>query len=379
VRPLDRSEKYRGPEYGAIPNAYLVNLDAIAPPEPITLPRTFVDWSKFFEGGHHTLLQGRTGAGKTTLLLTLIWQLHTRGHRILMRDDGGLDFLFLAEYIPMMVWVPSGCGFTLAHPELYDIEVRSFEEAREILDEVYESPYRFHVILYDCFCSDPAPAAEFYSDLFKELIFKCMQTERARKDPLVVSFDEMNDLVQPKGMELTKGHAGLRGLIEYNVRKLRKHRVTLIASTHRFNQIGINVRSQFSYVLIKQSYGKDVYDFISHNLITAANEGFWSTLRTLTTMGPEYVYVFDYKNSYDKLRVPDIPRPIVRYELSGEIMAEEDPRQYDLIDLIVAVARSQQTPESFQALADRLDRAKSTIVQRAQKLKKLPYLQEAMK
>jgi len=101
-----------------------------------------------------------------------------------------------------------------------------------------------------------------------------MQTERARKDPLVFSFDEMNDLVQPRGMELTKGHAGLRSLIEYNVRKLRKHRVTLIASTHRFNQIGINVRSQFSYVLIKQSYGKDVYDFISHNLVTAANEAY---------------------------------------------------------------------------------------------------------
>ena len=374
-----RPERFRGHEYAGIPDCYLVDLDAITPPEPVTLARTYADWTKFWEGGHHTLIQGRTGAGKTTLLLTLLWQLYLRGHRILMRDDGGLDFLYLAEKIPMTVWVPSGCSFTLASPELYDIEVRTFEEPRDILGEVYTSPYRFHAILYDCYCSDPAPAAAFYSDMFKELIFKCMQTERARKDPLVFSFDEMNDLVQPKGMELTKGHASLRSLIEYNVRKLRKHRVTLLASTHRFNQIGINVRSQFSYVLIKQSYGKDVYDFISHNLITAANEGFWATLRNLTTMGPEYVYVFDYKNSYDRLRVPDIPRPVVRYDLEGEVTVGEDPRQYDLIDLIVAVARGREPPESYQSIADRVGRAKATVIQRAQKLRKLPYLKEAVR
>ena len=374
-----RPEKYRGPEYASIPDSYLVDLDAIAPPEPLTLPRTFADWSKLWEGGHHTLIQGRTGSGKTTLLLNLLWQLHERGHRILMRDDGGLDFLFLAEHIPMVVWVPSGCSLTLTQPELYDIEVRAFKEPQEILDEVYVSPVRFHAILYDCFCSDPAPAAAFYSDMFKQLIFKCMQTERARKDPLVFSFDEMNDLVQPKGMELTRGHASLRALIEYNVRKLRKHRVTLVASTHRFNQIGINVRSQFSYVLIKQSYGKDVYDFISHNLITAANESFWATLRNLTTMGPEYVYVFDYKNSYDRLRVPDIPRPVVRYDLEGEVTVEEDRRRYDEVDLLVAALRLQGPRRSQSEVAELVGVSRQAVQQREQKLRRIPRLQEALK
>jgi len=375
----ERPERFKGPAYAGVPPSLLVDLAAIEAPEPPTYIRTYVDWSKFWQGGHHTLLQGRTGSGKTTLLLNLLWQLYLRGHRILMRDDGGLDFLYLAEEIPMTVWTPEGCSFTLAQPDLYDIETRSFKEPHEILDEAYTSPYRFHAILYDCYCSDPAPAAAFYSDMFKQIIFKCMQTERARKDPLVFSFDEMNDLVQPRGMELTKGHAGLRSLIEYNVRKLRKHRVTLIASTHRFNQIGINVRSQFSYVLIKQSYGKDVYDFISHNLVTAANEAFWHILRDITTMGPEYVYVFDYKNSFDRLKVPDIPRPVVRYDLEGEVKMEEDPRQYDLIDLIIVAARLQDPPLSYQAIADRVDRSKTTIAQRIGKLRKLPYLREALK
>jgi len=377
---VNNNEKYLGPEYAGIPASYLVNLDIIRTPPKITVPRLYVDWTPFWEGGRHTLLQGRTGAGKTTLLFSLLWQLHARGHRILLRDDGGLDFLYLAEHIPMTIWVPKGCSFTLTEPELYDIQTQNFNTPQEILDKAYEDPTRFHAVLYDCYCSDPAPSATFYSELFRELIYRCMQTERAEKTPLVFSFDELNDLIQPKGMELTRGHSNIRSMVEYNVRKLRKHRVTLIASTHRFNQIGINVRSQFSYIMIKQSYGKDVYDFISHNLITAANESFWSTLRTLTTMGPEYVYVFDYKNSYDKLRIPDIPRPTIRYRLDGHIREENNtgPR-YDEIDLIIVAARTRPSPESYREIALRTSRGKSSIGQRAQKLKNSnPYLMENM-
>ena len=365
---------------GGIPRSYMVPLDKIRPPKSTIINRTFVDWKPFYEGGRHTLLQGRTGAGKTTLLLNLLWNLHTRGHRILLRDDGGLDFLYLAEYIPMTVWVPEGCSFELTEPELYDVMVQGFREPAEILDAAYTSPYRFHAVLYDCYCSDPGPAAEFYSEMFRALIYKAMQTERAKKDPLVFSFDELNDLVQPRGMELTKGHSDIRGMVEYNIRKLRKHRVTLIASTHRFNQIGINVRSQFSYIMIKQSYGKDVYDFISHNLITAANEGFWSTLRALTTMGPEYAYIFDYKNSYDKMRIRDIPRPDVRYNLDGLIKNEDqDTREYDIIDLLIVEGRTRDPPESYQSIGDRVGRAKQTVMQRAKKLRNAhTYLMEAM-
>jgi len=96
-------------------------------------------------------------------------------------------------------------------------------------------------------------------------------------------------------------------------------------------------------------------------------------------MGPEYVYVFDYKNSFDRLKVPDIPRPVVRYDLEGEVKMEEDPRQYDLIDLIIVAARLQDPPLSYQAIADRVDRSKTTIAQRVAKLRKLPYLREALK
>ena len=46
-------------------------------------------------------LEAKMGAGKTTLLLTLLQVLYSKGHRILMRDDGGLEFLHLLHKIPI--------------------------------------------------------------------------------------------------------------------------------------------------------------------------------------------------------------------------------------------------------------------------------------
>ena len=336
-------------------------------PEPVKVTKSYVDWSKFLEGGYHTLLQGRTGAGKTTLLLTLLQVLYSKGHRILMRDDGGLEFLHLLEQIPMLVWVPAGCSLEIDTD--LDHEIRRFSDHKEILDNVYTG-YRFQVIVYDAYCVDPGPSAKFYSDLFKELIYRCMQTSRDEKEPLVFSFDELNDLIQPQGRGLTKEHSKVKHILEYNVRKLRKHRVTLLASTHRFNQIGINVRSQFSYIILKQSYGSDVYDFINRNLVTAADTQFWSILRDLTTMDPWYVYVFDYKNNFDKLVFPDIPRSRIPYRLDGEIQGTETGNQFDEKDLYIMYARTLDPPKSYRNIAEHLGIAHSTVSARYKKMGK---------
>jgi len=353
----------------ALPPYYTVSTDSLRHPASVKTTQLYVDWMPFLRGGYHTLLQGRTGAGKTTTLMALLWRLHSRGHRILMRDDGGLDFLYLSEHIPMKVWVPEGCRFTCPTVS----EVAEFTEPTEVLDGAYRDETRFHVILYDCYCSTPEPAARFYHSLFQELIYRCMKTPRGDKEPLVFSFDELNDLIQPKGLALTKSHSDIRGMVEYNIRKLRKHRVTLIASTHRFNQIGINVRSQFSYIIIKQSYGYDVYDFISKNLVTVASDTFWSIMRDITTMSPEYAYVFDYKNSYDKVIIPNLPlEQQPSYKIEG-VVDPEHGKTYDELDLIVAVLRSRGA--SFRSIAERTGRSVSTIHRRLEKLRRQPALQ----
>ncbi len=364
----------------AIPEPYLVSPDLFGTQKKTEIiTQSYVDWTRFLQGGYHALLQGRTGAGKTTFLYTLLQTLYREGHRILMRDDGGLEFLYLLPDIPIKVWIPEGCSLTIDTE--YPHEITHFKEPDEILDEAYHSPYRFHTIVYDAYCLDPGPSAVFFNKLFKELIYRCMQTPRDSKEPLVTSFDELNDLVQPQGRGLTKEHANVKNILEYNIRKLRKHRVTLIASTHRFNQIGINVRSQFSYIFIKQSYGSDIYSFLNDNMVTVENQAFWRVLRDLTTMDPQYVYVFDYKNNFDKITYPDIKRPAIKYQVSGEVKPpkQDHDKKFTKEDIYIALARAQDPPESYRSIGRRVGFNHTTVMKHANKLRdSLKLIEEMM-
>lgn len=281
----------------------------------------FTDMGKFFQGGMHALIVGITGSGKTTLLLSLLDALLERGHTVLARDDGGLESLNLLYKYPMRIWIPEGCKLELDTAYKHEVTTFDWNNPMEILDRVYEYP--FNLVVFDAFCIDPGLSAKFYADLFRYLIFKCMQTPVNKKKKLIFSIDELNDLIQPKGYELSAQHSSVRSLIEYNIRKLRKHKVTLIASTHRFTQLGISVRSQFSYIFMKQSYGWDAWDFISKSLATQNNKVFWATLKDISSFGREYFYLFDYKNNFDKYTFTDIHREDIEYQMSGVVEEEK--------------------------------------------------------
>lgn len=291
------------------------------------LPRVqqFTDITRLLQGGYHMLVIGITGSGKSTLLLTLLRNFVERGFTVLARDDGGLEATYLLPFTPITYWVPEGCRLKIRNQDearLNEYEVREYDwrNPGEILDHVFESP--FNLVVFDAFCIDPGMSAVFWAELFKTLIFKCMQTPRSEKEKLIFSVDELNDLIQPKGYELTRKHSNVRALIEYNIRKLRKHNVTLIATSHRFTQLGISVRSQFSYIAVKKSFGWDAWDFLSKSLATQNNKVFWAILKDVTTMGPEYFYLFDYKNNFDKYVFRDIYRPKVDTVLEGVVMEE---------------------------------------------------------
>ena len=289
--------------------------------------RKFTDVEKLLRGGYHTLIFGITGSGKTTLLLKLLKVFLDRGLTILARDDGGLESTFLLPYTPITYWIPEGCKLRVRDsPYKYRVEGFDWRRPEEVLDSVWDSP--FNLVVFDAYCIDPGVSAVFWSSMLKTLIFKCMQTPVSRKEKLVFSVDELNDLIQPKGYELSKKHSDVRALIEYNIRKLRKHNVTLVATTHRFTQLGISVRSQFSYVMVKKSFGWDVWDFVSKSLATQNNKVFWSVLKDITVMSPEYAYLFDYKNNFDKFYVEDIQRPKLDVELQGVIQLEDEVQKY---------------------------------------------------
>ena len=278
--------------------------------------QSFTDIEKLFQGGYHTLITGITGSGKTSLMLTFLKELIHRDFFILARDDGGLEASYLLPYVKITYWIPKGCDLKIHRcPYKYDVAHFNPDKPMEILDHAFDS--QFNLIVFDAFCIEPGLSAEFFAELFKCLIFKCMQTPRSKKKKLIFSIDELNDLIQPKGQNLTPKHAKVRGLIEYNIRKLRKHNVTLLATSHRFTNIGISVRSQFSYIIVKKSFGWDAWDFLSKSLATQNNKVFWAILKDITSFHPKYFYLFDYQNRFDKYQFRDIRRPNIDPEPVG--------------------------------------------------------------
>jgi hypothetical protein len=370
-----------------IPESFKVDLPTIRGNrnpilEPIT--RSHVNWELFFKGGYHSLLHGKTGAGKTTLQIYLTWVLHNAGHRIIHRDDGNREFLYLAPYIPMIVWHPKDTWFELKSPDRYpNLEIRTFTSPGEILDAAYKTPQRYHAIMYDCYCLESGIQARFYSEFFRDLIYKCMQGDwddwdddevegDEQRAPLVASFDEINDLIPPKSKSPSKSHVDVLRQITVNIRKLRKYRVTLMASTHRFNQLDLDVRSQFSYYFIKKSYGQDIYQFMNTNLWTVNAQGYGAAMRFVTSMPQDQVLVFDGDGSYDKMRWPDIPRVKPRHRIRGEVRDVDDGKQkkYDDIDFIIMALRSRVPPLGFSAIAGVVGIDRSNVSRRAKKLGK---------
>lgn len=326
-------------------------------------PLKFTDLDTFYKGGRHGLIAGGTGAGKTTLLLTLQSRLLDMGHTILSRDDGGLEALYLLPKTPIRVWVPDGCELRLSTPYKCDVTHFDWKRPGEILDRVHE--YKYNLVVFDAYCIDPATSAMFWSSLFRQLIFTCMQTPRSKKRKLIFSVDELNDLIQGRGGELTNEHKAVKALITYNMRKLRKHEVTMLASTHRFADIGSGPLSNFSYIYVKQVKGYDAYDFLSKSLTMQNKEVFWATAKDLSRLETEYFYLFDYRGHFDKYTFSDIRREDPDPEAIGVIRSEaeavdmKDPNYKRKVRVACLTSKGMKSP----AIGERLGISASTVRQ----------------
>ncbi|MBO3809633.1 MAG: DUF87 domain-containing protein [Candidatus Brockarchaeota archaeon] len=295
----------------------------------------FTDLNGFFEKMMHSAIVGRTGAGKSTLLLTLIKKFMDRGNVVLLRDDGGLEFRYLACRYPsetrVFIPVPDD-GECVLKTHGFNCEIVPVKTPGEALDVLGDGDRLLNVMVYDAFCLEPGVAARWYSEMFKQLIYKCMQRALRFRSKLVLAIMELNDIVQPKVSTLTKEHEAVRTLIEYNIRKLRKFNVQLIAETHRFNMISVNVRSQFDYHFIKKSYGYDIWEFMTKNLLKASKYTFWALMGKATTMPPWQFLLFDYNGNYDLFQFGDIPRPRgVECEAHGVVMPPRKTTQDERI------------------------------------------------
>lgn len=191
----------------------------------------------------------------------------------------------------------------------FDADIVKFDDPGEIIEKVWQYDYLYNVIVYDVYSLYAVQKAKFYSKLFMTLIFKLQQMRNAYKQRVVFGIDELNDIIPPRGKGSPEFNV-TRSDVEQNIRKLGKHKVQVVASSHRFNQIGLDTRSQFDQIYIKKSYGYDAWDFLSKNLVTSNNKTFWRMMKLITTLPKNEFLLFDENRNFDRYVFPDIPRTL---------------------------------------------------------------------
>jgi len=260
-------------------------------------------------------------SGKTTLQITLLKKFLERNRVVLFRDDGGLEFPYLSAYYDTRIFIPNEKSIEL---DLigFKADIVRFNDPREIISQVYDYSYPLNVIVYDVFCDTARQRAIFYSKLFMGLIGSLQRKRKSQKRKMVFGIDELNDLIPPRGKGSVEASI-TRADIEMNIRKIRKHKVQIIASSHRFNQIGVDTRSQMEQIYFKKSYGYDVWDFLSKNLITSNSKTFWGMVKRMLTLPRNQFVLFDENRHFDLYTFPDIPRdPNIDIEAIGSIPIE---------------------------------------------------------
>lgn len=242
--------------------------------------------------------------------------------KVIHRDDGGHDYLKLADLTPITVWYPEKCKFICEHPNL---TLRTFNHEKPadlVANLISAKRERFNVVLLDTFVLDWELSADFWCGFLKAFITAMMQLDITEKTKIVLSVDELNDLIQPAHFQLTEVHNEVRAMIELCIRKLRKHGVKLVATAHRPNQLTRNIRSEFSFGLVKQCCGSDLYNFLNHELVHISGKVFWKVLKDIKDLTPQFFYLFDKKGNFDKFTLPNLPETMPYHRC--EVILQKD-------------------------------------------------------
>ena len=133
----------------------------------------------------------------------------------------------------------------------------------------------FNVVLFDAFTIFVKPTAIFWSGWFEQLIFQLQHIEFSKKERILLDFDELNDIVQPKEHSLSRYHQKTRATIEVSIRKLAKHLCKVNCTSHSPNQLSVNVRNQFQYYLFKKSFPQDAYSLLNQMMAHGGGKTFW--------------------------------------------------------------------------------------------------------
>ena len=346
----------------------------------VDLPvKSFTNIRDMFEPKTHILIFGKNRKGKTVLQLQLAVLMMNLGYNVIHRDDGGLEVLYLAPYItdvlkkPFTLYLPKNCQFT---PQNFTVKKRIYDPFKQdkLVAELLKAK-GFNVILFDAFTIFGKPTAMFWSGWFEQLIFQLQHIPFEEKSKILLDFDELNDIVQPKQHSLSSFHHKTRANIEVSIRKLAKHKCKVNCTSHRPNQLPINVRSQFHYYLFKKSFSQDAYSLLNQMMAHVDSKTFWWIMKQISHyMKIDHFFLFDDDGGFDRFTNEDIPRPPIKFRIKGSVQElymedKKGARPFDEWDMEIFRLRCKDPKKwTFRRIANKLGSKRSTVYDRYKKI-----------
>ena len=311
----------------------LEQLELVKPIEAEVKP--FADPGKLFDYTHCWLL-GKSGAGKTVLLHWLHKLAVDKGFKVIHRDDGGLGWLKLtkgpgAVRGQIIAWAPEhngdACEIEIHAP---NVKVQHFPitDPGWLVEQILDSEDGYHAVLaFEGLNADSKPYEVIFWDGFLSHFLNVLATMHpGEKGDVILSFDELNDLIQPKGFELGDVYRRLRAKLELHIRKVRKHHVKLMFTSHRVKDIPPGIRNNVDFLIIKKlRYMYDAYVSLNYMLVTL-KQLFWRILARIKAMGPDEFFMIDPAGNWDFYTVPNLAEDheLPYYRIKHQInMAEE--------------------------------------------------------
>ena len=291
----------------------LEQLEQVEPIEAEVKP--FANPGKLFDYTHCWLL-GKTGAGKTVLLHWLHKLAVDRGFKVVHRDDGGLGWLKLTKGPGaikgrIIAWAPEyngdACEVEVRAP---NVEVRHFPIADPgwLIEQILDGKDRYHAILvFEALDARSKPyEVVFWEGFLSHFLDRLTTMHPSEKGKVILSFDELNDIVQPRGFELGDVYRRLRAMLEFHIRKVRKHHVKLMFTSHRVKDIPPGIRNNVDFLIIKKlRYMYDAYVSLNYMLVTL-KQLFWRILARIKAMGPEEFFMIDPDGNWDFYTIPNL-------------------------------------------------------------------------
>ena len=291
----------------------LEQLERVEPIEAEVKP--FADPGRLFDYTHCWLL-GKTGAGKSVLLHWLHKLAVDRGFKVIHRDDGGMGWLKLTKGPGaikgrIIAWAPEhdgdACEVEIRAP---NVEVRHFPitDPSWLIEQILDSEDNYHaILLFNTLDAKSKPyEVVFWEGFLSYFLDRLATMHPSEKGDVILSFDELNDIVQPRGFELGDVYRRLRAMLEFHIRKVRKHHVKLMFTSHRVKDIPPGIRNNVDFLIIKRmKYMYDVYVALNYMLVTL-RKLFWRILARIKAMGPDEFFMIDPDGNWDFFTVPNL-------------------------------------------------------------------------